>query len=123
MKRILAGLLVFVMILLMVGCDMFSEPLDISGKWVATNGEETITYDFSTGHENSDGIITGDVRVEYPDGRMNCSYEIDKNDKITVYTYLPMSGKSTLATFQHRTTNGAEVLDSNGLLFFKQDNQ
>lgn len=122
MKKALVYFLVLATILLMAGCGAFNEPLDISGEWVATDGEETITYDFSTGSKNSDGIITGDVRVKYPDGSMNCSYEIDKNDNITIYTYLPLSGKSTLATFRHYTKDDAEILDSNGLLFFKQDN-
>lgn len=123
MKKTLACFLILTMILLIAGCGAFNEPLDISGEWVATNGDETITYNFSTGSKNSDGIISGDVRVKYPDGSMNCSYEIDKNENITVYTYLPMSGKSTLATFHHSMKGEAEVLkDSNGLLFFKQNN-
>lgn len=123
MKKILSFLLAFVMIVCMTGCNTFSEPLDISGEWVATDGEETISYSFSTGTRDSDGKITGDVRAKHPGGSMSCSYEISENGTISVFVHMPPSGsKNTIATFKHTTIDGVEVLDSNGLIFIKQKN-
>ncbi|MBE6807787.1 MAG: hypothetical protein E7527_07310 [Ruminococcaceae bacterium] len=114
MRRIFACTLVLIVALLAVGCQTPSEPLDITGTWVATNGEEIISYQFS----GSDS-----VSVDYPGGYMNCSYRIDENDRIVVYTHVPMGGESTIATFRHYTMDGGtEILESidDGLKFIRQ---
>ena len=114
MKKPFALILACLMTMLLIaGCTKKLEPLDITGTWITTNGEETISYCFS----DSDS-----VSIDYPGGHMNCSYKIDENNNIIVYTHVPMSGENTLATFHLDTLDGGtKVLKSDdGLIFIKE---